>query len=1174
MHSSTPLPPQIFFPLNNLPSAVEAMDEDNPTDADAGELLLPAFPNTEIQLNTDDEQISQLWKKFRLCLQSISHQDHAQLKHYIGSAPDLRNILDEEGYPLAYYYIATNQTVNFEYLKELELNINLQDFQGRTPLHHAILLKIEEDFKYKLVEGLIKLGAEVDVPDNDDKAPLHYAVRQGLSHVISLLCEKGAKVNSQDELGNVAFHYAIFKKNVISGKSKDIIKTLHKHEANPNTQDRDGRTPLHLILLHFNALDEENKNKYKYSFITAIKALLKVGARKNIYDHCGRLVTTLDKNDLFKNIMGLPDDHPVSLLDFNEDFVAEHSPSLKAAQPWENIPKFAIITGPNGSGKSHLLAYTKAFLEKFGRTKIHYIYKDSQSLEKYAPAKDDFFHRAYSSSYYSSLSKKETWMIWQFVEILQNPSKVSSNEIVNSIVRQIQQIHPNTDFTTIGQDALKDIVVKHYITSQVRKLLTSEGSSNNLVKLIVQQIKHDKSSSNITDEEASNITDKEILKYGSRAIKMNKEPLHSFHALSELKHVFEEYVKKREKIFEKYSHLSHIETLLSAYSPNEKLQPTGEATSLFFEFIKNKKKLESLLNEIADDEIGAAPWIKLNEVFYENGRDLQLHYESIASGCSRTLYFTKKINGVEKTITIDQHDQLSAGERLILDILSWKYYIDKTDVVSKISMILLDEPDRHFDPELSKIFMNCLTHLSEEHNIQVMMTTHRTDTLAYAPEGSIFTIKRDKITNNASIQPTNRLHALFKLTPNLREITNFHIKVYTESFDDATFYEHVYKHILRLGEAKRKACAAVPDGLMRKPHKILSRRFQLSFYAVAMDYFGGGGGCAAVAKQVQIETLALANIANRSGTKSLADKRIDYPFGILDADTTLVKSKLAKQKTRQLNSQDKILEEEIKPRQLIDLRRHSLESYMYDPVLLCSLLTPDEIRNWIKDDKLKKFMLSCQDLITKPYDRTHKPEVKGAFNNYFRYFLEQFILKKPINDAPKYLDKYGYLNPERNLNTTSNSVDVLVTLREDLGLPADSDVSLIVEKLLQTQVKSIRIFTKQGTPSYTVQYPGFFIYMRGHNIEEFFQTTFFNWQCPQFNPEHSEFDEMLSMQFRKPERPNFKELLIYKIRNDPEICLPMDLVDTIGDLGEKVTNHTNSIIKPKQLLIPVSSPSI
>jgi ankyrin repeat protein/energy-coupling factor transporter ATP-binding protein EcfA2 len=567
----------------------------------------------------------------------------------------------------------------------------------------------------------------------------------------------------------------------------------------------------------------------------------------------------------------------------------------------------------------------------------------------------------------------------------------------------------------------------------------------------------------------------------------------------------------------------------------------------------------------------------LKKMLGEGEKNLQIFYHGVstqqqADGKDFTFHSKMKLERIVKNVrTFIEYEELSSGEKLILDIFCWQFYAenvtDGEDVFEKISLLLLDEPDRHFDPELSKIFMNCLTFLSEAYNIQVMMTTHRTDTLAYVPEGSIFTIKRDKITNNASIEPTNRLHALFKLTPNLREITNFHIKVYTESFDDATFYEKIYHRLLKLDEAARKAYAAAPNGLTQRPRKIVSRRFQLSFYAVAMDYNGGGGGCAAVAKQVQIETLALKNIANRSGTKSLADKRIDYPFGILDADTTLVKSKSAKQKTRQLNSQDEILEKEIKPRQLIDLARHSLESYMYDPVLLCSLLTPEEIINWINNNTLKKFMLTCHDLITKPYDSGRQQEVDEAFHKYFYYFLEQFILKKPKDDAPKYLHKYGYLNSKRTIDTISPSVNVLTTLREDLNLLSNSKVSHIVDGLLQTQVKPIQIFTPQGTEGYTVQYPGFFIYMRGHNIEEFFQTTFFNWNCPQFDPDQPEFfNATLSMQFKKPKRPSFKELLIYKIRNDPEICLPIDLVDTIDTLSKKVVNHNNSIIKLKQTL--------
>jgi energy-coupling factor transporter ATP-binding protein EcfA2 len=612
----------------------------------------------------------------------------------------------------------------------------------------------------------------------------------------------------------------------------------------------------------------------------------------------------------------------------------------------------------------------------------------------------------------------------------------------------------------------------------------------------------------------------------------------------------------------------------------------------------------------------------LRKIFGEKEKILEIDYHVITlpyNGRDTTFQSNirfRHVSGNQKIFI--GHEDLSSGERLILDIFCWQFYaekaIDGLDKFERISLLLLDEPDRHFDPELSKIFMNCLTHLSKSHNIQVIMTTHRTDTLAYAPEGSIFTIKRDKITNNASIQPTNRLHALFKLTPNLREITNFHIKVYTESLDDATFYEKIYHQLLRISEAKRKAYVATPDGLARKPREILSRRFRLSFYSVAMDKLGGGGGCHVIPPAVQRETLALDNI-DRAETETFVNRKIEYPFGLIDADFDVGKLNPTRIKPSFNN---------IKPR-LLYTKRHSLENYMYDPAILFSFLNEVSIKEIddmfqpeeeIKEnrDRLKEFVRGChQSLLAGP-----ESAVQQAFNNYFHYFLDKFISVQEKIVESEYLQNFRYLNPNRkgtkevgnkggkgkgkekedfseflkvyrdtfnvppaikdediiksvkaSVNQTvekfnkrkdgyaDNRIDTRKYLKEDLKIFPEREIeqSKIVEALLNAGARDFEIFSPDGTQKYTIRYPGFFIFARGHNIEDFFQKTFI-----------SKGDQNI--------RTNFKKWLIDKVITTHDLFLPIDLVDTIVELDRKVTNQANTEIKPEKAPLSISPPFI
>ena len=1171
MHSGFPTSPYLSTPFsystNNSSDTLEAMDEDShsPTNENenARELSPRAFFNAEMQ--TNPEKQTQLWQNFSQCIDSLKKDDYEQLERDIESCPDLRSSLDEEGYSLVHYYIRINkEAINFEYLKKLQLNINIKDSLGFTTLQHAISLVATakgkgENVDRRLVGGLINLGAEVNVSDSHGNTALHHAVKQGLPDIVSLLCENKAKVDSQDKLGNVAFHYAISKQNIMSGKSREIIKTLHKYEANPNIQDQEGRTPLHLIFFHFNALDREDQNRKELAFITAIKALLNAGTDKNIADKLGRPVWALDKNDLFKKAAGLSKDHPISSLAFKEDFVTREAPSLQNAQEWRHIPKFAIITGPNGSGKSHLLAYAQAFLMKFGRNKIDHIYKDSQSLEKYVPAKDEIYNLSSYSSCYSWLRRREKEIIYEALNILQKPSNTSSNPIVNALVQQIQktqQIQIKFNSAT-DQFAREEIVSEQYITLQVRDILKGRDPSSRISELIAQQIKQDEKSIDIPDEE--------ILNYGRRAIKKNKEPLNSFHALSELARVFREKSEERTKIFEKYNSFSNIDTLISAYRAYIESQPSSEYCPKFTDFIKHPKNLQKLLDKIADDEVGAVPWIKLNEVFRDNGLDLRLYYDdSNSPNYSKRLYFKKEINGVVQTITIDQPDRLSAGERLILDTLSWQYYIDKTGIVSKISMILLDEPDRHFDPEWSKIFMNCLTYLSEEHNIQVMMTTHRPDTLAYAPEGSIFTIERDKVTNNASIQPINRLHALFKLTPNLREITTFHIKVYTEAFDDATFYERVYQQLLRISEAKRKTYTTSPDGLLRKPRDILSRRFQLAFYSIALEKTGTGGGRDSIFPAMKREKLALDHM-EKLGVKSLIKQTIQYPFAIIDADMALANRAPPAENIPTAYKNINIAA------QISFTKRHSLENYLYDPVILLSILGKEGIQTSISDEKFKKLALNCLNLLEEG-----EGDFLQTFTDYFRYFIEKFIFTKKVSrfdhilgrkveeykydpddliiDEDEYIKRYQYITfsqqpsqPTKRQKKAKERVDLREKLPKDLGMAVNSTKEAYIEALLVRESKEVTIFSPYSMQSYQITYPGLFIYAHGHSLEACFRANFLrevdNHQDSNYIP--------------------FKQKLLDKMVTSPALPLPEDLVEIILELNQKAREQANAVIKPR-----------
>ncbi|CAF1001280.1 unnamed protein product [Brachionus calyciflorus] len=81
-------------------------------------------------------------------------------------------------------------------------------------------------------------------------------------------------------------------------------------------------------------------------------------------------------------------------------------------------------------------------------------------------------------------------------------------------------------------------------------------------------------------------------------------------------------------------------------------------------------------------------------------------------------------------------DKPSSGVILLINILILKYIHTQ---YSEIDLILMDEPDRHFEPELIEYFFNIINNSFK--NTRVIITTHRPDSIALAPQGSLWTIR-------------------------------------------------------------------------------------------------------------------------------------------------------------------------------------------------------------------------------------------------------------------------------------------------------------------------------------------------------------------------------------------------------------------------------------------------
>lgn len=124
-----------------------------------------------------------------------------------------------------------------------QVNINLRDWQGRTP----IFVASQYGHKY-VVELLLTNHVDVNIPEmNDHKYPIHIASETGHYCVVKMLIEHGADVNVKDRYSQTSLHLAC-----TMGHS-NVVMLLISNRADCNIRECDeGNTPLHIAYDNYN----------------------------------------------------------------------------------------------------------------------------------------------------------------------------------------------------------------------------------------------------------------------------------------------------------------------------------------------------------------------------------------------------------------------------------------------------------------------------------------------------------------------------------------------------------------------------------------------------------------------------------------------------------------------------------------------------------------------------------------------------------------------------------------------------------------------------------------------------------------------------------------------------------------------------------------------------------
>ena len=84
-----------------------------------------------------------------------------------------------------------------------EVSVHTRGLAGETPLKVAV---VRQDVQ--LVKELVELGADPNLPGEDDYTPFHHAVRGGSTEIVRLLLAHGASASCANRYGATPFDYA------------------------------------------------------------------------------------------------------------------------------------------------------------------------------------------------------------------------------------------------------------------------------------------------------------------------------------------------------------------------------------------------------------------------------------------------------------------------------------------------------------------------------------------------------------------------------------------------------------------------------------------------------------------------------------------------------------------------------------------------------------------------------------------------------------------------------------------------------------------------------------------------------------------------------------------------------------------------------------------------------
>ncbi|ASK36051.1 hypothetical protein CEK62_17500 [Alcanivorax sp. N3-2A] len=193
------------------------------------------------------------------------------------------------------------------------------------------------------------------------------------------------------------------------------------------------------------------------------------------------------------------------------------------------------------------------------------------------------------------------------------------------------------------------------------------------------------------------------------------------------------------------------------------------------------------------------PWDLINEIV--NNLKIDFYFKGIEKS-DFTIDAAIEFALLKKTTNENvPFNDLSSGEKviigLIIKLFTSEYYQEK---LSFPELLILDEPDAHLHPEMSKLLLDALHEtFSKEYGIRIIITTHSPSTVALAPEESIYEIKNGPNTSLKKISKDDALKILTSFIPTLSIDYKNHKQVFVESPTDRFYFETIFNRLFQQG---------------------------------------------------------------------------------------------------------------------------------------------------------------------------------------------------------------------------------------------------------------------------------------------------------------------------------------------------------------------------------------